>query len=90
MVYLKDGTLTVDKAESQKLQHLATRYILHEDLPYKKSYSKLQSNPYLSLGLEKDIKVMQEIYDGYCESWGKSFPSLQSHQLGVLLAQDVR
>ena len=36
-VYLKDGTLSRDKAETQKLQHLAIRYILLRDLLYKKS-----------------------------------------------------
>ena len=36
-VYLKDGTLPRDKAETQKLQHLAIRYILLRDLLYKKS-----------------------------------------------------
>ena len=32
IVYLKDETLPGDKAKAQKLQHLATRYILLGDL----------------------------------------------------------
>ena len=45
--FLKDGTFFEDKAEAQKLQHLATRYILFEGLLYKKSYSMLHYDPYL-------------------------------------------
>ena len=66
MAYLQDGTVPGDKAEAQKLQHLATRYILLGDL-YKKSYSKLHSDPYLRcLGSEEARKVMQEIHYDDC------------------------
>ena len=59
IVYLKDETLPEDKAEAQKLQHLATRCILLGDLLYKKSYSKLHSNPYSRcLGPEEARRVM--------------------------------
>jgi len=63
--YLKSGTLSDDKAEAQKLQHLATRYTFLGDLLYKKFYSKLHSDPYLRcLGPEEAERVMQEIHDG--------------------------
>ena len=42
--YLKDGMLLDDKTETQKLQHMATRYILLRDILYKRSYSKLHSD----------------------------------------------
>ena len=65
--YLKNETLSDDKAKAQKLHHLATRYIILADLLYKKSYSKLHSDPYLRcLSLEEARRVMQEIYDGDC------------------------
>ena len=67
IAYLKDGVLPDDRAEAQKLQHLATRYTLLGNILYKKSYSKLHSNPYLKC-LERDEakKVMQEIRYGDC------------------------
>jgi len=62
---LKDEVLLNNRAEAQKRQHLATRYILLGDILYKKSYSKLHSDPYLRcLGPDKAKKVMQEIHDG--------------------------
>jgi len=63
--FLKYGTLPEDKAEAQKLQHLATRYILLDGLLCRKSYSRLHSDPYLRcLWSEKARSVMQEIHDG--------------------------
>ena len=62
--YLKNGTL-LDKTEAQKLRRLVT--VLLEDLLYKKSYSKLQSDPYLRcFGPEEARRVMQEMHDGDC------------------------
>jgi len=63
--FLKDGTLPDDKAQTQKLRHLATRYVLLGELLYKKLYSRLHSDPYLGcLGSEEARSVMQEIHDG--------------------------
>ena len=45
ITYLKNGTTLSDKAEAQKLQHMATKYMLIGELLYKKFYSKLQSDP---------------------------------------------
>jgi len=57
--------LPEDKAEVQKLQHLATGYILLGGLLYKKSYSRLRNDPYLRcLRPEEARSVMQEIHDG--------------------------
>jgi len=68
IAYLKDKTLPNDKAEAQKLQHMATRYVLIGDLLYKKSYCKLYSNPYLRcLGSNEARRVVQEINDDDCE-----------------------
>ena len=65
-----------DRAEAQKVQHLAARYTLLGDVLYKKSYFKLHFDPYLS-GLRPDEvkKVMQEIYDVNCGNHA-SGPSL--------------
>jgi len=68
--------LLEDKAGDQKLQHLATRYILLGGLLYKKSYSRLHYDPYLRcLGPEEAKSVMQEIHDGDCgnHAEGRSF-----------------
>jgi len=45
IAYLKDGSLSDDRAEAQKLLHLATRYIFLGDVLYNKSYSKLHADP---------------------------------------------
>jgi len=51
--------LPKDKAEAQKLQQIATRYILIGELLYKKSYSSLHYDPYLRfLRLEEAKDVM--------------------------------
>ena len=91
IAYLKDGTLTDDRAEAQKLLHFATRYTLLRDVLYSKSYSKLPADSYLRcLGPDEAQRVMQEIYGGDCVNHlGGRFCSL-GHQLRVLLAQDVR
>ena len=68
IVYVKDGVLPNDRAEAQKLQHLATRYILLGDVLYK-SYSKFHSDPYLRcLRPDETKEVMQEIHDGDYEN----------------------
>ena len=46
---------------------MTTRYRVLGDIMYKKSYSKLHSDPYLRcLGPDEVKKVMQEIHDGDC------------------------
>ena len=65
--YLKEGVLWDDKTEAQKLQHMATWYVLLGDILYKKFYSKPHSDPYLRcLGPDEAKKVMEEIDDGDC------------------------
>ena len=39
MAYEKDGALPDDRMEASKIQHMATWYILIEDILYKKFYS---------------------------------------------------
>ena len=43
--YLKDGTLPNDRAEARKLEYLATRYILLEDILYKKNLTQSPPRP---------------------------------------------
>jgi len=67
IAYLKDGELPDNRAEAQKLWHLAIRYTFLRDVLYKKSYSKLTFRPYLrSLGPDEAKKVMHEIHDDNC------------------------
>ena len=90
IAYLKDGVLPNDRAEAQKLQHLATRYILLGDVLYKKFYTKFHSDPYLRcLRPDEAKEVTHEIHDGYCGDHARGDPLLQIHQPGVLLVQDV-
>ena len=68
ITYLKDGSLPDDRAEAQKLLHLANRYT-PRSVFYKKSYFKLHANPYLRcLGSDKARRVMQKNHDGDCEN----------------------
>jgi len=61
----KDRTLPGDRTEVQKLQYLATRYILIGELLYKKSYSKFPCDLYLRcLKPEEAMIVLPEINDG--------------------------
>ena len=64
IAYLKDETLPGDIAEAQKVQHMATRYILIRELLYKKSYPKLHY-PYLRC-LPEEVKSVMEIHDSDC------------------------
>jgi len=67
ITYLKDGVIPDDKIKVQKLQHMATLCVLLRDILYKKSYSKLHSDPYLRcLRPDETKKVMQEIHYGNC------------------------
>ena len=88
---LSEGwTLPIDRAEAQKLQHMAIRYIHIGDLLYKKSYSKLHPDPYLRcLGPDEARRTM-EIHDGECGTMLEPVLYPRSHQSEMLLAQDVR
>ena len=73
------GALPADKAEAQKLQHIATRYVLLGKLLYKKSYFRLHYDPYLRcLGPEEARSVMQEIHNGDCGNHMEGRP--QAHK----------
>jgi len=64
-----------DKAEVQKLQHIATRYILIGDLLYKKSYSKMHSDPYLRcLGSDEVRRAMKKIHNDDCGTMPEAGP----------------
>jgi len=54
-----EGMLPDDRAEAQRLLHLATRYTLLGDVLYKKSYPKLHFDPYFRcLGQDEAQRVM--------------------------------
>ena len=46
IAYLKDGMLSDDRAEAQKLLHLTTRYRFLRDILYEKFYFKLHADPW--------------------------------------------
>jgi len=67
IAYLKGETLPDNKVVARKLQHLVTRYTLHGDVLFKKSYFRLLFDPYLRcLGPEEARKVMQGIHNDDC------------------------
>jgi len=75
--YLRNKTLPPDKAEAQKLQHVATRYRIINDKLYKMPYHKSQTctDPLLRcLGPEEAEVVLREIHEGDCgnHSGGRS------------------
>jgi len=67
--FSEDEMLPDDKVDAQKLQHLATIYVLLRGFLNKKPYSRLHSIPSLrSLGPEEARSLMHEIHDGDCEN----------------------
>ena len=75
--------------------HLTTRYVLLEDILYKKSYSKLYVDPYLRcLRPDETQRVMQKIHDSDCgnhsEGCSLAHKDMVGHQSRVLLTHDVQ
>ena len=70
--YLKDGTLPDGKKATRKLKVQVTRFVLINDILYKRGFSW----PYLRcLGPEEADYVMREVHDGICgnHSGSRSF-----------------
>ncbi|XP_065620259.1 uncharacterized protein LOC136063576 [Quercus suber] len=63
MAYLKEGTLPDNKDAARKLKVRASRFIIINDVLYKRGFSR----PYLRcLGHEEADYVMREVYEGIC------------------------
>ena len=63
VVYLKDGRLLEDKDEARKLRIRATKYVLIDEVLYKRGFSQ----PYLRcLALDESNYVLREIHEGAC------------------------
>ena len=61
--YLKDGKLPEGKDEARKLRVRSARYVLMNEVLYKKSFSQ----PYLRcLAPDEANYVMREVYEGAC------------------------
>ena len=59
VVYLKDGRLLEDKDEARKLRIRATKYVLIDEVLYKRGFSQ----PYLRcLALDESNYVLKEIH----------------------------
>ena len=60
---MKDGKLPEGKDEARKLRVRAARYVLMDEVLYKKSFSQ----PYLRcLALDEANYVLREIHEGAC------------------------
>ena len=63
--YLKDGTLPEEKDEARKLRVRSARYILLNDILYKRGFSQ----PYLiCLSPDEANYVLREVHEGACEN----------------------
>ena len=61
--YLKDGQLLEKKDEARKLRVRSARYVLMDEVLYKRSFSQ----PYLRcLALDKVNYVLREVHEGAC------------------------
>ena len=70
--YLKNGKLPEGKDEARKLRVRAARYILMDEVLYKRGFSQ----PYLKcLSLDEANYVLREVHEGACgnHSRAKSF-----------------
>jgi len=63
MLYLKDGKLPEGKDEARKLRVKAARYVLLDEVLYKRGFSQ----PYLRcLALDRANYVLREVHEGAC------------------------
>ena len=61
MSYLKDGILPDDKEEARKLRVRAAKFVLMDEVLYKRGFSQ----PYLRcLNLDKSFYVLRDIHEG--------------------------
>ena len=61
--YLKEGQLLEDKTEARKIQFRATRFIIIDDVLYRRGHSL----PYLRCANMKETNyVLREIHEGVC------------------------
>ena len=65
VAYLKEGRLPEEKDEARKLRIRSARYILMDEVLYKRGFSQ----PYLRcLALDEANYVLREVYEGACET----------------------
>ena len=63
VIYLKDGRLSEDKDEARRLRIKAAKYVLIDEVLYKRGFSQ----PYLRcLALDKSNYVLREVHEGAC------------------------
>ena len=63
VIYLKDGRLPEDKDEARKLRIRAAKYVLIDEVLYKRDFSQ----PYLRCLAPDELNyVLREIHEGAC------------------------
>ena len=63
VIYLKDKRPSEDKDEARKLKIRAAKYVLIDEVLYKRGFSQ----PYLRcLALDKSNYVLREVHEGAC------------------------
>ena len=70
--YLKDGRLPEEKDEARKLRVRSARYVLMDEVLYKRDFSQ----PYLTcLASDKANYILREVHEGACgnHSGARSF-----------------
>ena len=63
LLYLEDGRLSEDKDEARRLRIKAAKYVLIDEVLYKRGFSQ----PYLRcLALDESNYVLREVHEGAC------------------------
>ena len=69
MSYLKDGVLPEDKEEARKLRVKAARFVLIDEVLYKRDFSQ----PYLRcLNPNKSFYVLKDVHEGDCRNHSRA------------------
>ena len=69
VLYLKDGKLPEEKEEAKKLRVKSARYILMDEVLYKRGCSQ----PYLRcLALDEANYVLREVHEGACSNHSRA------------------
>ena len=67
--YLRDGLLPKDKEEAQKLRIRATRFVLMDEVLYKRGFSQLCLR---CLTPDESNNVLRDIHEGACENHSRA------------------
>ena len=69
VAYLKDGRLLEERDEARKLRIRAAKYVLIDEVLYKRSFSQ----PYLRcLAPNESNYVLREVHEGVCRNYSRA------------------